>query len=170
MDKKQFEIGKIVNTQGINGEVRCISFTDDVKRFDLLKAVYATDGKNTQLLEIQRHRYHKQFIVIKFKGIDTMNDAERLKNLVLKIDEKDALPLKENEYYIGDLYGLEVFDTEHNIIGELKDIIFTGANDVYVIKRKDKKDLLLPAIKQCILEINISENKMIVEVLKGLDD
>lgn len=170
MSEKQFEIGKIVNTQGIKGDVRCVSFTDDIKRFDLLKSVYVTTGKTTRVLEIERHRYHKQFVVIKFKGVDTMNDAESLKNSIIKIDESEALPLKEDEYYIGDLYGLEVFDKDNNKIGKIKDIIFTGANDVYVIEREDKKDLLLPAIKQCILNVDIEENKMIVEVLKGLDE
>ncbi len=170
MDKKQFEIGKIVNTQGIQGDVRCISFSDDIKRFDLLKSVYATDGKNTLTLEIEKHRYHKQFVVIKFKGVDNMNDAEKLKNYTLKIDEEDALPLKEDEYYIGDLYGLNIYDKDNNKIGVLKDIIFTGANDVYIIQRENKKDILLPAIKKCILEVNIKENKMVVEVLKGLDE
>ncbi len=99
-----------------------------------------------------------------------MTDGEKLKNYTLKIDEEDSLPLEDDEYYIGDLYGLDIYDKDNNVIGKLKDIIFTGANDVYIIQRENKKDLLLPAIKQCILSVNIEENKMVVEVLKGLDE
>lgn len=169
METRQFEIGKIVNTQGIKGDVRCISFSDDIKRFSLLKQVYATNGKSNLILDIESVRYHKQFVVIKFKGVETMTDAENLKNYTLKIDEENALPLEEDEYYIRDLYGLEVFEEDGRLLGVLEDIIFTAANDVYVIKNNGEKDFLLPAIKQCILNVDIKEKKMIVKLLKGME-
>ncbi|MFV0519165.1 MAG: ribosome maturation factor RimM [Lachnospirales bacterium] len=169
MASRQFEIGKIVNTQGIKGDVRCISFSDDIKRFSLLKNVEATNGKTTLSLDIESVRYHKQFVVIKFKGVDDMTAGEKLKNFVLKIDEEFALPLEEDEYYIRDLYGLEVYDENDNCIGVLEDIIFTAANDVYVVKKEGNQDVLIPAIKQCILNVDIKEKKMKVKLLKVME-
>ncbi len=169
MSDRQFEIGKIVNTQGIKGDVRCISFSDDIKRFSLLKQVYATNEKTTLTLDIESVRYHKQFVVIKFKGVNDMTEGERLKNFTLKIDEEMALPLEEDEYYIRDLYGLKVFEEDGRELGVLHDIIFTAANDVYVIKGEDKKEILLPSIKQCIIKVDVKEGKMIVKLLKGME-
>ncbi|MFV0441871.1 MAG: ribosome maturation factor RimM [Lachnospirales bacterium] len=169
MKTKYLEVGKIVNTQGIKGEVRCISFTDDIKRFSTLKEIYIEKEDVFKTLEIENLRYHKQFVVIKFLGIDDMTSAEKLKNFIMKIDIENAIPLEEDEYFIGDLYDMEVFDEKQNKIGFIKDILFTGANDVYIVKRVNKKDLLIPAIKQCILSVNPTENKMVVKLLDGLD-
>ncbi len=167
MINNQFEIGKIVNTQGIKGEVRALPHTDNINRFKKLKSVYVCTKKENKLMDIEKVRFHKQFVVIKFKDINDMNEAEKLKECMLKVDEEDAIKLEEDEYFIRDLYGINVFDEEHIAIGVLKDIIFTGANDVYVIETEDG-EFLLPAIKQCIIDINIKENKMIVHILEGL--
>lgn len=165
---RQFTIGKIVNTQGIKGEVRVLPMTYDIERFKLLKNIEIFKKNDKKTMEIQTVKFHKHFVLIKFKGVDTMNDAELLRDYEIKIDEKDALPLDDDEYYIADLYGMEVYDENDNFIGEIKDIIFTGANDVYIVERDDDKDLLLPAIKQCILAVNVKDNKMTVHVMEGL--
>ncbi len=162
-----FEIGKIVNTQGIKGVVRVIPMTDDIKRFELLKSVYVC-GKQDEVYEIENVSYHKQFVLIKFKGVDDMTTAEnKLKNKMLKIDDEDALPLNEDEYYIRDLIGCSVFTKDGEEFGEVKDILFTGANDCYVVKHEGK-DVLIPAIKQCVLDIDIENKKITIELLKGL--
>lgn len=162
-----FVIGKIVNTQGIKGEIRAIPFTDDINRFKLLKEVFLQKKEELALFQIETVRFHKQFVLLKFKGIDSMNDAEKLKNLEIKIPEELAIPCEKDEYYIRDLYGLTVFEQNGENLGILEDIIFTGANDVYVIK-KDDIQILIPAIKKCILNVNIKEKTMIVKLLEGL--
>lgn len=168
MMEQMFTIGKIVNTHGVKGEVRVIPSTDDIKRFEKLKEV-VVQGKTETIREIEAVRYHKNFVLLKFKGIDNMNDGELLKNSVLKINRKDALPLEEDEYYQCDLYGLKVITDEGRDLGKLVDILITGSNDVYVV-RNDEKEILIPAIKQCILNVNIAEGKMLVHLLEGLED
>lgn len=162
-----FEIGKIVNTQGIKGVVRIVPMTDDIKRFELLKNVYVC-GKTDEVYEIENVSYHKQFVLLKFKGVDDMTQAElKLKNKLIKIDDNEALPLDEDEYYIRDLMGCEVVTLEGEVLGKVKDILFTGANDVYVVDN-DGKDILIPATKNCVQEIDIQNKKITIELLKGL--
>lgn len=162
-----FVIGKIVNTQGIKGEVRLIPTTDDVNRFKNLKEIYLSKNNDLSIYEIENVRFHKQFVLLKFKGIDNMTDAERLKNIEVKIPKEMAIPCQKDEYYISDLYDIKVYTEEDEYLGIIDDIIFTGANDVYVVK-KDDSQILIPAIKQCILNVNIEEKTMKVHLLEGL--
>ena len=161
-----FVIGKIVNTQGIKGEVRVIPTTDDINRFKKLKEIYIFIRGNLDLYEIEGVRFHKQFVLLKLKGIDSINEAELLKNTEIKIPKELAIPCEKDEYYISDLYGMKVLADEEEI-GIIEDIIFTGANDVYVVKSKDS-EILIPAIKQCILDVNVKEKIMKVHLLEGL--
>lgn len=162
-----FVIGKIVNAHGIRGEVRVIPTTDDIERFNLLKEVNIYIKDRFIIYEIENIRYHKQFVLLKLKGVDNMTDAEKLKNAEIKIEKKFAISCEDNEYYIGDLYGIDVFTDELEYLGVLSDIIFTGANDVYLIKN-NKDEILIPAIKQCILDVNVKEKVMKVHLLEGL--
>lgn len=165
-----FVIGKIVNTQGIKGEVRVIPETDDITRFELLDSVLILRRGTLEEKEIQSVRYHKQFVLLKLKGVDDMTAAEGYKNCEIQIPAEKALPCGEDEYYIRDLYGMDVYTDEGELLGSLSDILFTGANDVYVVKsvNPQQKDILLPAIKQCILKVNVAEKKMVVKVPEGL--
>jgi 16S rRNA processing protein RimM len=168
--EKMFAIGKIVNTHGIKGEVRVVPTTDDPKRFEKLKELYI-ERKDLKVYKIESVRYHKGFVLIKFEGIDTIDEAELFKNAVLKIDRKDSLPLGDDEYYIGDLYNMDVITEEGRMLGKLVDIIYTGSNDVYVIKHKDtQKELLIPAIKQVIKNIDLQQKTMTVRLLEGLEE
>ena len=152
-----FVIGDVVNTQGIKGEVRVIPCTDDESRFELLDSVFLEQrGKMTEYY-IENVRYHKQFVLLKFEGVDDMTP-------------EDALPLEEGEYYIRDLYDMNVVTDEGENLGIIKDILFTGANDVYVVKPEKGKDILIPAIKECILDVDVENKKMTVKLLKGLRD
>ena len=162
-----FIIGTIVNTQGIKGEVRVIPETFDIKRFELLEYVYV--NKNSEIIkyEIEKIRYHKQFVLIKFKGIDDMTSAEKLKKCDIVIPKEMALPLEENEYYLKDLYYIDVITDIGENLGKIEDIIFTGANDVYVV-RNEEKEILIPAIKKCILNVDIKNKVMTVNLLEGL--
>ncbi len=165
-----FEIGNIVNTQGIKGDVRIMPTTDDINRFKKLKSIIVVNKKNERKeLEIEKVWFHKQFVVIKFVGVDDMNAGEKLKNHKIIINRNDAIKLNKDEYFISDLYDMEVFENDR-FLGIITNIIFTGANDVYVVTNKETgKEILIPAIKQCILNVSVADNKMNVNLLKGLE-
>ncbi len=165
-----FTIGKIINTHGIKGELRVLPTTEDNNRFKKLDEIYI-QTKELQKYTIESVRLHKNFVLLKLEGVDDINDAEQLKNYNIKIYRKDSLPLEQNEYYISDLYGLTVKTQEGRVLGILDDILFSSANDVYVVKSEDTpKQLLIPAIKQCIIEVNIEQKYMIVNLLEGLEE
>ena len=164
-----FVIGDVVNTQGIKGEVRVIPCTDDESRFELLDSVFLEQrGKMTEYY-IENVRYHKQFVLLKFEGVDDMTAAEKLKGATVKIPPEDALPLEEGEYYIRDLYDMNVVTDEGEDLGIIKDILFTGANDVYVVKPEKGKDILIPAIKECILDVDVENKKDDCKAFKGAE-
>lgn len=162
------QVGGIANTHGIHGEVKVFPTTDDPERFCSLKQVKLDTGKGYIDLEIERVKFFKQFVILKFKGIDNINDIEKYKSKGLWITREQAVELEEDEYFIADLIGLRVLDEKPEELGTLKDVMETGANDVYVIQMTDGRELLLPAIKECILEVNMQERYMKVHVLEGL--
>lgn len=163
-----FTIGNIVNTQGIKGEMRIMPTVDDINRFKLLKKVYVEQRGSINEYQVESIRFHKQFVLIKLKGIDDMTRAETFKGSVVKITEDMAIPCEEDEYYIRDLYDMRVTDEEGTELGVIGDILFTGANDVYVVKRRGEKDILIPAIKSCILNVDIENKVMKVRLPEGL--
>lgn len=163
-----FQVGIITSTHGVKGEVKVYPTTDDVKRFKKLKEVLLDTGKEKLTLEVEGCKFFKQMVILKFKGIDTLNDVEKYRQKSLYVTRKNAVRLNRDEYFIADLIGLTVYDEEKKELGTLEDVMLTGANDVYVIKLLDGRELLLPAIKQCILQVDISEGSMQVHVLEGL--
>ncbi|MFR0823077.1 MAG: ribosome maturation factor RimM [Clostridia bacterium] len=165
-----FEVGQIVNTFGVKGIVKVKPFTDDIKRFEELKTVYICQKENKQKVEIEKVSYHKDMVLLKLKGIEDMNAAEKLKGLYLEIDRKDAKKLPKDTYFIADLLGLEVYSDEGEKLGLVEDIFPTGSNDVYVIKNELGKQILLPSIPEVLKDINLEQGKIIVHLLKGLRD
>jgi 16S rRNA processing protein RimM len=166
---RYFEIGTIVNTQGIKGDVRVLPLTDDPTRFELLSEIETFTKDKSKIYKIDKVRYHKQFVILKLNGIDSINDAQVLKGTIIKVTEDNAIPLNNDEYYIRDLYGIDVITDSDEKLGTISDILFTnGANDVYIIKTKDSKEILIPAIKQCILNVDIAKRVMTVNLLEGL--
>ena len=161
---QKLEIGQIVNTFGIKGFVKVNPFTDDITRFEELKKIYI---KNEQY-EIEEVKYHKNMVLLKIKGIDKIEDAESLRNMYIEIDRADGRKLEENEYYIVDLIGLEVYSDDGKKLGILDDVYNTGSNDIYVVKDELGKQILLPAIKDVIKNIDLNEKKMTVHLLEGL--
>ena len=166
----ELEIGQIVNTFGIKGEVKVKPFTDDIKRFDKLKKINIEQKNNKKEYEIENIKYHKDMVILKLKGIDQIEQAELLRNSYLKINRNEEVPLEENTYYIVDLLGLSVYTEEDVLLGILDDIYNTGSNDIYVVKDSLGKQTLLPAIQDVIKEIDIENQKIIVHVMKGLLD
>lgn len=162
------ELGQIVNTFGIKGMIKVKPFTDDITRFDNIKNIYVETNKTENQYEIEEVKYHKGMVLIKFKGIDSIEEAELLRNSYLKIHRKDEPELEEGTYYIADLIGLEVYSDEGSLLGKLDDIYNTGSNDIYVVKDELGKQLLLPAISDVIKKIDLQQKKIVVHILKGL--
>ena len=161
------QVGVITTTNGIRGEVKVFPTTDDPHRFEVLPSILLDTGKELCELEIQRVKYFKQFVILKFKDVDDINEIEPYKGKSLYVTRDMAVPLKENEYYIGDLIGMEVFLEDGSYFGTLKDVMETGANDVYIVQTEDR-EVLIPAIKDCILKVDVEDNKMTIHLLKGL--
>ena len=161
---QRLEIGQIVNTFGINGLIKVKPFTDDIKRFDNLKSIYIKEKQ----YEIESVKYHKDMVLLKLKGIEKIEDAEILRNCYLEIDREDG-SLEEGAYYIVDLLGLDVITDTGKLLGKLDDIYNTGSNDIYVVKDELGKQILLPAIKEVIKEIDLGKKQIIVHIIKGLE-
>lgn len=166
--EQMLKVGIMSSTHGVRGEMKVFPTTDDVKRFRKLKEVLLDTGKEYITLEVEGVKFFKQFVIIKFKGYDSINDIEKYKGMSLYVTRENAVPLKKDEYFMADLIGLKVINDEGKVLGELTDVLQTGANDVYEVKLEDGKDLLLPAIRQCILDVDIDEGIMRVHVLEGL--
>lgn len=165
--EKFLQVGVISSTHGIRGEVKVFPTTDDPARFKKLKNVLLDTGRERLELEVQSVKFFKQFVIVKFRGIDNINDIEKYKGKSLLVPREDAVELGEDEYYIADLMGMEVF-TEEGRFGVLKDVMETGANEVYIIDSDEHGEVLVPAIHDCILDVNIEEKVMKIRLLDGL--
>lgn len=163
-------VGVISSTHGVRGEVKVYPTTDDVNRFKKLKSVILDTGKENITLEIEGVKFFKNMVILKFKGFDNINDIEKYKNKDLLVTRENAVKLKKNEYFIVDIIGSTVFTDEDEELGKLVDVLSTGANDVYVVETKSGKEVLLPSIKECILDVNPEEKKILVHILPGLLD
>ena len=164
-----FRVGVIANTHGIRGAVKIFPTTDDVKRFDYLKEAYIDAGKEKIKVEVSNVRYFKNLVIVKFKGIDNINDIERYKGKDLLVTRENALPLEEGEYYLADIIGANVYTEDGILFGSLEDVIETGANLVYSVQHEGK-EVLLPVIDDCVKEVNVEEKKVIIHIMKGLLD
>lgn len=168
MKQEYFEIGQIVNHFGIKGMVKVNPFTNDISQFEELKSVLVE--KNGKLLDIQIEevKYSKNQILLKLKGIDTVEEAEKYRNCYIKIARENAKKLPQNTYFIADLLGLTVYTDENILLGKVEDIYNSGASDIYVVKSEDGKQILLPGIKDVIKQIDLEQEKIIVHLIKGL--
>lgn len=162
------QVGVITSTHGIRGEVKVFPTTDDVNRFKKLKDVILEGKKENFKLTVEGVKFFKNMVILKFKGIDTINDVEKYKGCPILVTRANAVKLKPGEYFICDLIGLEVYEENGNRLGTLTEVIETGANDVYVVKMENEKEVLIPNIKDCIIEISLEHNTMKVHLLEGL--
>lgn len=162
------QVGVITQTHGIRGEVKVFPTTDDAARFKKLKKVTLDNGKERRELEIASVKFFKNLVILKFKGIDNINDVEKYKKAPLYVTREDAVPLGENEYFIADLIGLKVISDEGEALGILDDVLQTGANDVYVVKRDNGEEILVPAIKDCVKNVDIEGKEITLHLLPGL--
>ena len=164
--ENMLRVGVITSTLGVRGEVKVFPTTDDAKRFKKLKTVILDTGKGQTTLEIEQVKFFKNMVILKFDGVDTMNEVEGWRQKDLLVTREQAVELQEDEYFIGDLIGLHTGAE----VGTVKDVLETGANDVYVVALPNGKELLLPAIKDCILNVDIEAGEMTVHILDGLMD
>ena len=161
------QVGVISSTHGIRGEVKVFPTTDDPARFKKMKIVLLDTGKELTELEVQSVKFFKQFVILKFRGIDNINDIEIYKGKSLLVPREDAVELEENEYYIADLIGMEVV-TDEGEFGILRDVMETGANEVYIIDSKEHGEVLIPAIRDCILDVDVENRRMKIRLMDGL--
>ena len=161
-------VGVISTTHGLKGEVKVFSTTDDPNRFKELKQVILDTGKEHITLEVEGVKFFKQMAILKFKGLDHIEDIEKYRGKDLLVTRENAIKLEKDEYFIFDLIDSEVFSDEGVKLGTLSEIMTSAANDVYVVKMENGKELLIPSIKECILDINAENKKIIVHLLDGL--
>ncbi len=165
-----FQVGVITATHGIHGEVKVFPTTDDPNRFKKLKKVLLDTGIQKLELEVAGVKFFKKFVILKFKEFDDINQVEKYRKCSLLVTRENAVRLKKNEYFIADLIGLKVYTEDGRFLGNLEDVMQTGANDVYQIVTEEGKEILLPAIRQCILDVDIESGNMKVHLLEGLVD
>lgn len=169
MDREDMlQVGVIIDTHGIRGEVKVFPTTDDKNRFDYLKKAFIDSKEGLVQVKINGARYFKNLVILKFKGINDINDVEKYKKCPLLVTREDAVPLEEGEYYITDIIGINAVSEDGSRLGIIKDVLKTGANDVYIIQTEENKEILVPAIKQCILNIDLDKKEMKIHLLEGL--
>ena len=164
----EMQVGIITQTHGIKGEVKVFPTTDDAGRYKKLKEVIMDNGRERLNLEIEGVKFFKQYVILKFKGYDSINDIEKHKGAKLYIKREQAVKLKKDEYFIADLIDMEVVTEDGEYFGKMKDVLTTGANDVYIVMRPDGTEALLPAIKQCVKSIDMEQGRITVHIMDGL--
>lgn len=163
-------IGRIVGTHGYKGTVKVASLTDFPQRFKDLKKVIVWHGKKQAEMEVESSGQHQGLILMKIKGIESKEEAQLYHNALLCVKEEEIYPLPEGYYYHFQLEGLAVYDMEKGYLGVLKEVLETGANDVYVVDSEQYGEILIPALKQVVLDVDLNEKKMQVKLLDGLID
>lgn len=166
----RFQVGVLTSPHGVHGEIKVYPTTDDIRRFKRLKEVILDTGKEKRILEVEGVKFSKQMVIMKFKGFDNPEDIAKYRQCSIYVTRENAVRLGRDEYFIADLMGLKVFDEDDEEIGVLREVLETGANDVYIIDLKDGRELLLPAIKDCVLDVDIEGGKIQIHILDGLLD
>lgn len=162
-----FRVGVIANTHGIRGEVKVFPTTEDPQRFKGMKEIILDTGSEKKVLEVASARFFKNLVILKFKGIDSINDIEKYKGKDLLVTRENAIPLNEGEYYIADIIGATVVTEDGAQFGILKDVLTTGANDVYFVDHEGT-EVLLPVIPDCVLARDMEQKIVTVHIMKGL--
>lgn len=168
MNEDMYNVGQIINTHGIGGEVRVFRITDFDDRFDIGKTLYIEKNDELIPLTIDGHRKHKQYDLLHFKGYHTIEDVEPFKGAYLKIKGDQLLKLPEDEYYYHEIIGCIVITTSGENVGKIDHILSPGANDVWVVKQNDGKEILIPYIKDIVTQVNVEEKKVMIEPMEGL--
>lgn len=164
------EIGKIANTHGVKGELKVIPLTDNPERYDVLKWVYVGGENDLEKYDIENVKYTRGMVIVKFKEVNDMDSAERMKGLYLKVDRKNAVKLPKDAFFICDLIECDVYEENGNNLGKIKDVLKTGSNDVYLVKDGNNREILIPALKSVVTEVSIENKKIVVKLPEGVVD
>ena len=167
--EEYLKVGAVTTTHGVRGELKVFPTTDAPERFLELERVFLDTGKALLPLHIKNVKFFKNLVILKFEEYDNINDVVGFKGMNLLIPREEGAELGEDEYYYADLIGIEVYLEDGTRYGVLKDVMETGANDVYIVTKTDGKEILLPAIHDCILDVDPEENRMTVRIMKGLE-
>lgn len=162
-------VGKVVNTHGVKGELKVMPMTSDLSRFEYLYFVTVKQDGEYREYRVKNCRLHKKFVLVSLNGVENMNEAEKFKGLELLVHRRHAKPLDEDEFYICDIIGMEVYEGD-TLLGILTDVLETGSNDVYVITDSNKKEILIPAIKSVVEKVDLENMRMHVKIPEGLLD
>lgn len=164
--KERIRIGRIVNTHGLRGEMKVYPLTDDPERFGEIAYLFiGQDEKKKKILSV---KYHKNMVLLKIEGIDTIEKAEALREEYLFIDRENLRELGEDEHLIADLIGLEVIDVSGRKIGRLKDVLSYAANDVYLIESAEGREYLIPGLKRFVPEIDMEKGRIVIDPIEGM--
>lgn len=166
----KLEVGKIVSTHGLRGEVKIVTWTDTPDVFEDIKYVYAVRKNEEISLTVKGIKYQKNNIIVKFAEIESIDEAEKYKNCILKADREMLGELPEGVYYIADLIGCEVYEDNGKMLGKISDVFNTGANDIYAVSAPERKDLLIPVTDETVIDVNIEDKRVTVHLLEGLDE
>ncbi len=165
-----FRVGCVTKAHGMRGEVKVYPTTDEPERFKTYDGLLLDNGKERRNVHIESVKFFKQMVILKLKECSSMDEAELLRGADLYVPREQAVPLSENEYYVSDLIGMRVLAEDGQRLGVIEDVMQTGANDVYVVKREDGKEILLPAIRDCVKEVDVKARQMTVHLMPGLLD
>lgn len=163
------QVGVITSPHGVHGEVKVFPTTDDNQRFKKLKDCFIDTGKELIPVEKTGCKFFKNMVILKFKSLDNMNEVERFRQCPILVTRENAVPLAEDEYFIADLIDSVVVTEQNEELGILEDVLTTNANDVYVVKKKNGKELLIPVIKQCVKNIDVANKRIVVRLMEGMD-
>ena len=161
-------IGKVVSTQGNKGEVNVLSFTDSIERFKNLDSVFLRNKNNQTILNVEKIRIKKDTVVLKLKDIENIEEAKMIVGSFLEVERKNAVKLSKDTYFIFEIIGLEVYSENNIFLGKVENIISTGSNDVYVVGRKDKEELFIPAIHNVVKNIDLEKKRITINMVDGL--
>lgn len=164
----ELQVGVITQTHGIRGEVKVFPTTDDANRFKKIKEVILDNEKERMLMAVEGVKFFKKYVILKFKGYDSINEIEKYKGAKLLVTRENAVKLQKDEYFIADLIGMQVITEDGAPFGTLKNVLETGANDVYIVEMAEGGEVLLPAIKECILNIDTEKEVITVHIMDGL--
>ena len=165
-----FQVGIITSPHGVKGEVKVFPTTDDNNRFKKLRDCYIEYKNELMPVKASGCKFFKNMVILSFEDFNNMNDVEKFRQCKIYVDREHAVSLDENEYFVADLLGISVVDDKDNSLGVIDDVIETGSNDVYVVMNEQGKELLVPAIKDCILDVDIKGRVMRVHLLKEMED
>lgn len=165
---KYLKIGQITSAHGVKGELKIYPLTDNVKRFSKLSFVYFEVAGEYKKVEVQSVKYIKELVILKLNGINDMNEALKYKDAYIYVDRENAVKLPDDSYFISDLVDMDVNTLDGDYIGKITSVFSTGSNDVYDIKCLDGKSVLIPAIKDVIISVDVENKKMIIKLLEGL--